>query len=69
MQTPTLNFKVLAQSVVPSSSDAPVAFPNYFDGAGAQLGTLLNAPRAGNPTHWIPVNAKGTVVWFPAWSL
>lgn len=39
-------------------------------GAGAQLGTLTNSPKAGNPTNWIPImNGNGTQLWFPAWSL
>lgn len=36
-------------------------------GAAAQLGTLTNAPTAGNPNFWIPVNVAGTVRYIPAW--
>lgn len=36
-------------------------------GAGAQAGTLLNAPAAGNPTKWIPINDNGTTRYIPAW--
>ena len=35
--------------------------------AGAAAGTLLNAPAAGNPTKWIPINDNGTVRNIPAW--
>jgi len=41
-----------------------VAFTN---GAAAAAGTLLNAPVAGNPTKWIPVNDNGTTRYIPAW--
>lgn len=37
------------------------------NGAGAAAGTLLNAPAAGNPTKWIPVNDNGTTRYIPAW--
>jgi hypothetical protein len=37
------------------------------DGAAAQAGTLLNAPAAGNPSKWIPINDNGTTRYIPAW--
>jgi hypothetical protein len=40
------------------------ALPNN---AAAAAGTLLNAPVAGNPTKWIPINDNGTVRNIPAW--
>lgn len=36
-------------------------------GAGASAGTLLNAPAAGNPTKWFPINDNGTTRYVPAW--
>jgi hypothetical protein len=36
-------------------------------GAGAALGTLANAPAAGNPTKWIKINDNGTIRAVPAW--
>lgn len=69
VQAQTLNFKVLPQTATPTNTDAPVAFPNYFDGANGQAGTLLNAPKAGDPQAWLPFNLKGTVHWVPAWHL
>jgi hypothetical protein len=41
-----------------------VAFTN---GAAALAGTLLNAPAAGNPSKWIPINDNGTTRFIPAW--
>lgn len=37
------------------------------NGAAAATGTLLNAPAAGNPTKWIPINDNGTTRYVPAW--
>jgi len=37
------------------------------NGAGAGAGTLTNAPAAGNPTKWIPINDNGTTRYVPAW--
>jgi hypothetical protein len=37
------------------------------DGAAAQVGTLTNAPTAGNPTKWIPIDDNGTTRFIPAW--
>lgn len=37
------------------------------NGAGASLGTLTNAPSAGNPTKWIGFNDNGTTRYIPAW--
>lgn len=38
------------------------------DGVGAGAGTLLNAPTAGNPTKWIPINDNGTTRYIPTWT-
>lgn len=40
---------------------------SFTNGAAAALGTLTNAPTAGNPTKWIPVNDNGTTRYIPAW--
>jgi hypothetical protein len=37
------------------------------DGAAGAGGTLLNAPAAGNPTKWIPINDNGTTRYIPCW--
>lgn len=37
------------------------------NGAAAAAGTILNAPAAGNPTKWIPIDDNGTVRYVPAW--
>jgi len=40
---------------------------SFTNGAAAALGTLSNAPVAGNPTKWIPVDDNGTVRYIPSW--
>lgn len=47
-----------------SGLSSPVTLPN---GAGAAVGTLTNAPVAGNPTKWITINDNGTTRYIPAW--
>lgn len=37
------------------------------DGAAAASATLTNAPTAGNPTKWVPINDNGTTRYIPAW--
>lgn len=37
------------------------------NGAAAASGTLTNAPAAGNPTKWIPIDDNGTTRYIPAW--
>lgn len=37
------------------------------DGSAAQVGTLTNAPTAGNPTKWIAINDNGTTRQIPCW--
>jgi 3-hydroxyisobutyrate dehydrogenase-like beta-hydroxyacid dehydrogenase len=37
------------------------------NGAAAAGGTLLNAPAAGNPTKWVPINDNGTIRYIPSW--
>lgn len=37
------------------------------NGAAAAVGTLNNAPAAGNPTKWVTINDNGTNRQVPAW--
>lgn len=39
----------------------------YTNNAAAQTATLTNAPLAGNPTKWIPINDNGTIRNVPSW--
>lgn len=47
---------------------ASVRFNGLTTGAAAQVGTLTNAPTAGNPTFWLPVNIAGAVRYIPCWT-
>lgn len=40
---------------------------NLTNGAAAAAGTLLNAPVAGNPTKWVPIDDNGTIRYIPTW--
>lgn len=46
---------------------AASALTAYTNNAAAAAGTLTNAPVAGNPTKWIPINDNGTIRNVPAW--
>lgn len=37
------------------------------DGAGVNIGTLTNAPIAGNPTKWVTIDDNGTPRQMPLW--
>jgi len=37
------------------------------NGAAAGAGTITNAPAAGNPTKWIPIDDNGTTRYIPCW--
>lgn len=38
------------------------------NGAGAQVGTITNAPAAGNPTKWVGIDDNGTIRYIPTWT-
>lgn len=50
-----------------SSSTLIRSTTTLSNGAAAATGTLTNAPAAGNPTKWIPINDNGTIRYIPAW--
>lgn len=37
------------------------------NGAGASIGTLTNAPIAGNPTKWVALDDSGVTRYIPCW--
>lgn len=49
------------------AATASVRLNGLTSGAAAQVGTLTNAPTAGNPNFWIPISIAGTVRYLPAW--
>lgn len=49
------------------AGQANIRVNNVTSGAGAAVGTLNNAPAAGNPAFWLPINIAGTVRYIPCW--
>jgi hypothetical protein len=54
-------------SIITGSTTMHTTSVALTNGAAAAAGTLLNAPVAGNPTKWIPINDNGTTRYIPAW--
>lgn len=48
-------------------SNGGLRINNQTTGAAAAVGTLTNAPTAGNPAFWMPVNISGTTRYIPCW--
>ena len=49
------------------AANAGLTFNAQATGAAASVGTLTNAPNAGNPAFWLPVSINGINMWIPAW--
>jgi hypothetical protein len=62
---PVGGLAVTGQVIVQTATG--LRFNNHVSGAGAATGTLTNAPAAGNPAFWLPVNIAGTVRYIPCW--
>lgn len=65
--TPTEAFRVDNAQLTIFQTDRPLRFNNQTSAAGVAAGTLLNAPAAGNPTHWQKINVDGTNLTYPCW--
>lgn len=62
--------QVMSLSALGATFDIPdqgLRINGQVSGAGAGAGTLGNAPAAGNPTFWLPINVAGTVRFAPLW--
>jgi hypothetical protein len=51
----------------PFAVDVPIFVRNQVSGAAASVGTLTNAPAAGDPPFWLPIKINGVQYWLPAW--
>jgi hypothetical protein len=50
------------------TADNGAIFTNQTNGAGASLGTLTNAPSAGDPAFWLRIQINGANRFVPAWA-
>lgn len=48
--------------------DQGLRINNQVSGAAASAGTLTNAPSAGNPSFWLPINIAGNLRYIPCWT-
>jgi len=61
------NLRVLGTITTGQGAFLIVSTTAFNNGAAAGAGTLANAPAAGNPTKWIPINDNGTTRYIPTW--
>jgi hypothetical protein len=57
----------LALTAFGGAAQPAVSITNLTNGAAAAVGTLNNAPVAGNPTFWVPFSINGVVRYCPFW--
>lgn len=65
--TVEINKWVVKASGVEINVASGVTLNNVVSVPGVGLGTLTNAPSAGNPTTWLPVTINGVVGKIPVW--
>lgn len=66
--TPGGSYKVEINGALSISSTTLIrSATSLTNGAAAASGTLTNAPAAGNPTKWVPINDAGITRYIPAW--
>jgi hypothetical protein len=65
--TPTAAAENIVIEGFGGAGQASIRLNNLTNGAGVGAGTLFNAPTAGDPAFWIPVNIAGAVRFIPAW--
>ena len=54
--------------LAPGTTSQAVDFLTPVNGAAAGVGTLTNAPSAGDPSYWLKIKIAGNVRYIPAWS-
>jgi len=60
--------KLEVTGVIEALTDRGLRFTNQTSGSGAQVGTITNAPTAGNPGHWLKVVVGSTSYAIPCWA-
>ena len=64
------NFLLSSNLILPAiqiTADEGLMLSGQSDGAAGNLGTLTNAPSAGDPAFWLRVNINGTLRFIPCW--
>lgn len=61
------DFSVNGAGRVTLNADRPIIFTSQTNGNGASLGTLTNAPAAGDPFFWVKCRINGFDAVFPLW--
>lgn len=64
----TGNRQVVIAGTAWGAGAASLRFNGLTSGAGANAGTLGNAPSAGNPSFWLPVSIAGAIRYIPCWT-
>lgn len=67
LQTATSVCRITNAQQFEIMTDNGLTFVNQTSGAGAAVGTLNNAPTAGDPTHWLRVTVGGVNKFIPCW--
>lgn len=57
----------ITATLTDNSTDLIKSSSTLTNGAGAAIGTLTNAPAAGDPTKWVAIDDNGTTRYIPAW--
>lgn len=52
-----------------AAATAPFRSGAVTQPAAVGVGTLTNAPKAGDPPKWMPIDINGTVHFFPCWAI
>jgi hypothetical protein len=63
----TVSSTLTSSSIIVGSTTLISSSVALTNNAASAAGTLSNAPIAGNPTKWIPINDNGTTRNIPAW--
>jgi hypothetical protein len=57
----------ITAAITDSTTNLIASSLTLTNGSGASVGTLTNAPSAGNPSKWVLINDNGTTRYVPAW--
>ena len=63
----TITGSTISGTIIDTTTGLIRSSVDMADGAAANVGTLNNAPVAGDPTKWVPVLDNATVRYIPAW--